>query len=213
MQQVLVYGDSLSWGIIPGTRERLAFHARWPGIVETKLNNSGLRVRLIEDCLNGRRTVWDDPFKAGRNGRDGLQQRIEICSPLALVILALGTNDLQFCHPFNDGWAASQGVAALVGEIRKAPIEPGMPAPPILIVCPPRAATPAGIIAPKFRGPEARWAGMAEAYAEVAATLGCQFFDANMVARVSPIDGVHLDADQHALLGAALAEQVRQILG
>lgn len=38
MQQVLVYADSLSWGIIPTTRQRLAFDARWPGVMENKLN-------------------------------------------------------------------------------------------------------------------------------------------------------------------------------
>jgi hypothetical protein len=69
---------------------------------------------------------------------DGLQQRIEICSPLSLVILMLGTNDFQFCHPYNDAWAAAQGIATLVHEIRTSPIEPGMPVPPILILCPPR---------------------------------------------------------------------------
>ena len=99
------------------------------------------RLRVIEDCLNGRRTVWDDPFKPGRNGLAGLAQRIEANSPLALVILMLGTNDLQSMHPHN-AWHAAQGIAALVNAIRTAPIEPGMPAPPILVVAPPPVETP-----------------------------------------------------------------------
>ncbi len=94
MDSVLVYSDSLTWGIIPNTRNRLPFDERWPGVLENALNARGLRVRMIEDCLNGRRTVWEDPFKPGRNGLQGLAQRIEIHSPLSLVILMLGTNDL-----------------------------------------------------------------------------------------------------------------------
>ena len=90
MQHILVYSDSASWGIIPATRRRLLFDARWPGVMELALQQSGRRVRVIEDCLNGRRTVWEDPFKAGRNGLVGLAQRIEIHSPLALVMLMLG---------------------------------------------------------------------------------------------------------------------------
>ena len=152
LKQVLVYSDSLTWGIIPNSRNRLAFDDRWPGVFENTLNRSGHRVRAIEDCLNGRRTVWDDPFKPGRNGRIGLQQRIEISSPLSLVILMLGTNDFQFCHPHNDAWAAAQGVVTLVDEIRKSPVEPVMPIPPILIVCPPLIISPQGPIAAKFRG-------------------------------------------------------------
>ena len=98
MLQILVYGDSLSWGIIPNTRLRLSFEERWPGVMELALGSAGLRVRVIEDCLIGRRTAWDDPFKPGRNGLVGLEQRIEIHSPLAMVIVMLGTNDFQAMH-------------------------------------------------------------------------------------------------------------------
>lgn len=46
MQQVLIYADSLSWGIIPTTRRRLAFDERLPGVVETKLNARHHMVRV-----------------------------------------------------------------------------------------------------------------------------------------------------------------------
>ena len=88
MIQILVYGDSLTWGIVPNTRRRLPFAERWPGVFEGALRDAGHSVRVIEDCLNGRRTVWDDPFKPGRNGLVGLAQRIEVNSPLALVVAA-----------------------------------------------------------------------------------------------------------------------------
>src|SRR4029077_15249292 len=137
---------------------------RWPGVLENKLNGLGHRVRLTEDCLNGRRTVWEDPFKPGRNGISGLAQRMEMHSPLALVILMLGTNDFQFSHPYNNAWSAAQGIATLVAEIRSAPIEPGMPVPGILVVCPPPIHAPAGSIAAKFAGAAGRCAGLAAAY-------------------------------------------------
>ena len=136
MKQVLVYADSLTWGIIPNTRNRLNFDARWPGVLEGTLNRNGIPTRVVEDCLNGRRTVWDDPFKTGRNGLDALAQRIEIHSPLDLVILMLGTNDFQSVHSFT-AWHSAQGIRALITEIRGAPIEPGMPIPKILVISPP----------------------------------------------------------------------------
>jgi lysophospholipase L1-like esterase len=46
MHQVLVYSDSLSWGIIPMTRNRLPFDERWPGIMERALTQSGKLVRV-----------------------------------------------------------------------------------------------------------------------------------------------------------------------
>ncbi|MBV8603332.1 MAG: SGNH/GDSL hydrolase family protein [Pelomonas sp.] len=210
-QQILVYADSLSWGIVPGTRERLAFDARWPGVLEAGLHARGRRERVVEDCLNGRRTVWDDPFKPGRKGLDGLAQRVEAQSPLALVILMLGTNDYQSTHA-NKAWHSSQGLAALVHAIRTAPIEPGMPVPPILIVAPPPITTPRGAIAPKFAGGEVRCTGAAEAYAQMCAETGCAFFDAGGVVHASPIDGVHLDAPEHLALGRALVAPVAALL-
>jgi lysophospholipase L1-like esterase len=207
MQQILVYGDSLTWGIVPHTRRRLPFAERWPGVFEQALLAAGARVRVIEDCLNGRRTVWDDPFKPGRNGLVGLAQRIEVNSPLALVVLLLGTNDFQVMHP-HDAWLSAQGVAALVRAIRTAPIEPGMTVPDVLVVAPPPITTPQGPIAAKFAGAAAKCAGLADAFATVAAEERCAFFDAASVTTTSAQDGVHLDAPQHAALGAALAAYV-----
>jgi lysophospholipase L1-like esterase len=212
MLQILVYSDSLSWGIIPNTRRRLSFDERWPGVLENELNAGRAgRVRVIEDCLNGRRTVWDDPFKPGRNGLVGLEQRIEACSPLALVVLMLGTNDFQSMHP-HGAWHSSQGLAALIRAIRQAPIEPGMPVPPILVVCPPKVGVPKGSIAPKFAGAEHKCVGLAEALEAVASSMGCAFLDAGRVIAASAVDGVHIDAPQHLDLGRAVAAVAAPLL-
>jgi hypothetical protein len=81
-----------------------------------------------------------------------------------------------------------------------------------LILCPPLISARQGPIAPKFRGAEERCAGIPEAYSEVASNLGCHYFDANTVTTASNVDGVHLDSDQHLMLGAALAALVHPIL-
>ncbi len=210
MQHILVYSDSATWGIVPATRRRLPFHARWPGVMELALNTSGGSVRVIEDSLNGRRTVWEDPYKPGRNGLAGLAQRIESHSPLSLVMLMLGNNDFQSMHPHTASHAA-QGVAALVDAIRRAPIEPGMPVPPILVISPPPIGTPRGPIAAKFVGAGAKCAGLAAAFREVAESLGCHYFDAAEATPASAVDGIHLDADQHRKLGLSLAAFLRSL--
>jgi lysophospholipase L1-like esterase len=211
MKQILVYGDSLTWGIIPGTRRRLQFGQRWPGILEAELVRGGRPVRVIEDCLNGRRTVWDDPFKPGRNGLTGIEQRIEVNSPLALVILMLGTNDFQWVHQNNASHSA-QGIASLVRAIRRAPIEPDMPIPPVLIVAPPPSGMPAGTMAEKFANARDKSAGLSSAYEAIAVELGCEFLDAGRTITASKVDGVHLDADQHEVLGHHLVDAVRRFL-
>jgi lysophospholipase L1-like esterase len=204
---ILVYSDSATWGIIPLTRRRLPFHARWPGVMEAELARTSKPVRVIEDCLNGRRTVWDDPYKPGRNGLQGLEQRIEIHSPLALVMLMLGNNDFQSMHP-HTAWHSAQGTLALIQAVRRAPIEPGMPVPPILVIAPPPMQSPRGPLARKFTDAPVKSAGLAAALEEVAATAGCFYFDAGRVTSASEADGIHLDEEQHLALGKALAQFV-----
>jgi len=63
--QILVYGDSLSWGIVPNTRRRLPFAERWPGVMERALTDAGHHVRVVEDCLNGRRTATVTDWSGG----------------------------------------------------------------------------------------------------------------------------------------------------
>ena len=64
MKTVMCYGDSLTWGFVPGTGERLSFEKRWPGVLQENLAGS---VRVIEEALNGRTTVWE----AANHGLEG----------------------------------------------------------------------------------------------------------------------------------------------
>jgi len=207
LDQILIYSDSLTWGIIPDTRLRLPFDKRWPGVFENYLQEKGTNVRVIENCLNGRRTAWSDPFKNGRDGSQGLAELIEICSPLKLVILMLGTNDFQSTHAIN-AWMSAQGAAKLVQLIRQAPIEPGMPVPEIMIVAPPEIVEPKGHIANKFQGAKERSAGLSMELEKISKEQSTLFFDTAIVTPASTVDGIHLDEDQHHLLGEALARDL-----
>ncbi len=211
MHHILVYADSLSWGIIPNTRQRLVFDRRWPGVMENYLHRNNVSVRVIEDCLNGRRTTLEDPFKPGRDGRDGLQEAVEMGSPLALVILMLGTNDFQSMHNHTT-WHSAQGMGALIAAVRQAPIEPGMPVPPILLIAPPPIQSPKGPIAPKFVGGDEKSRGLAAAYEQLARESDCHFLDAGTITSSSEVDGIHLDEPQHLALGKAVAEKVAEII-
>lgn len=205
MQHILIYSDSLTWGIVPNTRQRLAFDKRWPGVFEAKLHRMGKKVRIIENCLNGRRTAWSDPFKGGRDGSRGLAQVIEMHSPLDLIILMLGSNDFQCTHN-NNAWMSAQGMLKLLQIIRQAPVEPGMSIPEVLVVAPPPIIEPKGAIASKFIGAEKRCVGLADELSAIAEQMNTLFFDASMVTDASLIDGIHLDANQHEILGEAIAE-------
>lgn len=211
MKQILIYSDSLSWGIIPDSRQRLVFEKRWPGVLEILLNQKGNNVRVIENCLNGRRTVWADPFKEGRDGSQGLAQVIEMHSPLELVILMLGTNDFQDTHE-NNAWLSAQGIVKLIHIIHQAPIEPTMLTPEIMVVAPPKITNPKGAIANKFNGAELRDIGFASELKKVTEAYSVFYFDASTVTEASAVDGIHLDENQHLILGKAISNAVSEIM-
>lgn len=211
MKHILVYSDSISWGIIPLTRNRLAFDQRWPGILEINLNKLDKNVRVIEDCLNGRRTIYNDPIRPGRNGLLGLAQRIEVNSPLELIILMLGTNDFQVNHN-HEAIDAAKGMKVLIKTIRETQLEPGMKVPKILVIAPPAILEPKGDIAIKFQGGEKKCIGLAEAYKKLCIEEKCEFFDAGKVTTSSVVDGVHFDLDQHFIFGNAISDFVGKLI-
>jgi lysophospholipase L1-like esterase len=49
-------------------------------------------------------------------------------------------------------------------------------------------------------------------YADIAGTFGCYFIDAGKIIHSSQDDGIHFDAGEHAKLGKAVAEKVREIM-
>jgi len=211
MKHILVYSDSISWGIIPMSRNRFDFHQRWPGILENNLNKLGKDIRVIEDCLNGRRTMYEDPIRPGRNGLMGLSQRIEINSPLELVILMLGTNDFQANHE-HTAQDAAKGMKALINEIRQTSLEPGMLMPEILVIAPPPILEPKGDIAIKFKDGNKKCIGLAKVYEQLCIEQKCSFFDAGKITTSSKVDGVHFDLDQHLVFGNAISEYVGNLI-
>ena len=65
-KNILCFGDSNTWGYIPGTGERYAPEVRWPGVMAAAL---GAGYHISEDGLNGRTTGFDFPWADCRNGQ------------------------------------------------------------------------------------------------------------------------------------------------
>ena len=89
MKQLLCFGDSNTWGLIPKTNERYPWGVRWTSILQEKLQN----VRILEEGLCGRTTIFDDAYRKNRNGLESLPEILESNYPIDAAIIMLGTND------------------------------------------------------------------------------------------------------------------------
>jgi lysophospholipase L1-like esterase len=207
MLSVLCYGDSNTWGYIPGTAQRYPRSVRWPGLLQSHL---GAHFLVIEEGLNARTTVLDDPTKVGKNGLAYLRPCLDTHAPLDLVVLMLGTNDLK--HRFGMSPAdIGANVTTLLAAIAAGGTGAGLAAPPVLLIAPVRVG-PLTALADLFAGGEEKSRKLGPVYREVARLNGTHFLDAAEVAEAGPVDGVHLDDQGHAKLARAVAVAVRAIL-
>lgn len=209
MKTILVYGDSNTWGYIPGTEaERYAHDVRWAGVMRAELGGD---YRVIEEALNGRTTAWDDPLMADRNGRTFLPMVLDSQAPVDLVVIMLGTNDTKHYFGFSANDIAL-GAASLVQFVKESMAGPGKRPPEVLLVSPVTIVESDQPFGHKFDDAIETSRGFAASYREIAEQLDCLFFDAAVVAIPPETDGIHLDADGHSSLGQAMAQFVSQHL-
>lgn len=207
---VVCFGDSNTHGFDGTTRGRFPRAVRWPGVVARELAGFA---HVVEEGLNGRTTIWEDPFETGRNGRAYLLPCLRSHAPVAAVVIMLGTNDLKAVHRLQPAQVA-QGAGSLVSAARQSLAGPDGGPPAVLLVAPP----PLGEVMAAselwgFGAAREASRSLPPLFREAAAQTGAAFLDAGELVAVDPADGVHLDAAGHAILGRAVARDVRRLLG
>jgi lysophospholipase L1-like esterase len=211
MKSILCFGDSNTWGAATVARPdgRYAPDERWPGVLRAELSSGWL---VIEEGLNGRTTVNDDPVEGiEKNGSRYLLPCLSSHKPLDVVVIMLGTNDLK--ARFNkSAWEIAAGVGRLVDIVKTTPaVGRGGRLPEILVVCPPPMQDSLPGYAEMFAGAQPKSKEMALHMRRTAKANSVHFFDAGVVIQSSKVDGFHLDPDAHLAFGKAIAAEVAGI--
>ena len=93
--RILCYGDSNTWGYIPGSdHKRYSEKERWTKLLQSKL---GKDFEVIEEGLSGR-TMFSEDERFGKEGRNGfsyLKPCLETHDKIDIFVLMLGTNELK----------------------------------------------------------------------------------------------------------------------
>lgn len=211
MTTILAYGDSLTWGSCPETGNRHPASHRWPEVLASLLGDD---VKMIVDGMRGRTTGYDEYLAdCDRNGVRLLPSVLYTHAPVDLVIFLLGANDMK-PHICGTALGAMQGIRRLV-QIAKNHTQglAGYHRAEVLIVAPPSLVeTDDEELGAMFEGGVEESNKLAALYAKLAAEEDVTFFDAGSVAVASPLDGVHLDAENTKNIGAALAPVVTKLL-
>ncbi len=210
MINVLCFGDSNTWGAVPvktyGVNLRYQLEARWPSVMQKAL---GAHWHVIAEGLPARTTVLADAV-GGEHfaGLGYLKPCMLSHTPINWLVVMLGTNDLKRQFDLEPQDVAegldrvlieAKGVADLTGDALKT-----------LVVCPP-PLTETGVFATMFRGASDKSRNLAGPLEVVARKRKAAFLDAGKIIVSSKTDGIHLEPDQHDLLGKAVAAALTRL--
>jgi len=219
MKSVLCYGDSNTFGAKPVEFDileepvlladlRYPEDVRWTGVLQKELGGD---YKVIEEGLCARTTTLDDPIEGiHKNGKPYLQPCLETHSPVDLVILMLGTNDLKYKYHLS-AFDIGLSITVLLDIITKSTVSKDGTAPKTLLLAPP----PIGkltYLKELFEDSVEKSKEIAVYFARAAKRFGCDFMDAGKIISTSELDGVHYSADSHKKLGEALAKKVKEMI-
>lgn len=209
MINILCFGDSNTFGTNP-SGGRWPREKRWTGILQQRL---GSDYYIIEEGLGGRTTSTEDFLEPDKNGSRHLPVALRSHSPLDLVILMLGTNDMKqrFSLLPQDIAAGAARLGRIVQTYDYGPI---YPVPQVLLISPIHLGQ--GIERSVFTGfaPSAVEVSqkLASLYQAHAQANGWLFLDAATVAEPSAKDMLHMEDTSHMALALAIEKIIRQNL-
>ncbi len=203
MKQILAFGDSNTWGLIPGTSpyERYPRGVRWTSILEKRLGN----VHVVEDGLCGRTTTFEDEYRPGRKGICSLSATLKDYSSLDFAILMLGTNDCKSFFNLSAG-AIGKGIEECLDVLEKY-LEPQR----ILLISPLNLGKD---VWREDKDPDFSIKSVTvsrqlkDVYRDIARKKGVNFMAASDVVEPSEIDNEHMDAESHRKFANAVAEKL-----
>lgn len=208
-KRILIFGDSYTFGKVPAGG-RFSNNVRFAGIVQ---ENLGEKYEVIEEGLRGRFLSGENPFFPYRNGLEQFGPIFGSHVPVELLILFLGTNDANSKGP-DIMEEVVRGYDSYFETVRWWCKHFDVSEPKVMIMIPPNIEEEKSyeIFKDIFKGSDARVRELRTCLMKYAEDHKIPMFDCDAVVKVSPVDGIHLDADNNKRLGKALAKSISYIL-
>jgi len=206
MESILAFGDSNTWGLIPGAKnyKRYPWEVRWTGILQKKCKEN----RILEEGLCGRTTVFEDELRPGRRGVSSLPILLESHQPLNAAVLMLGTNDCKSVYGAS-AHTIGKGIELCLNELEKY-----ISAERILLVSPIFLGD--DVWRPE-KDPEFQQQSievsheLKQIYQEIAGRRGHGFLAASDYAQADEADNEHLNDKGHEAFALAVYDKLKEM--
>lgn len=202
MRQILCFGDSNTYGYIPGTGKRYTNKERWTGLLQQSLRNNA---EIIEEGVVGRTTVYEDARRPGLNGSELLPGVLKNHTSLDTIILMLGTNDCKTIYHASPE-EIGNGIEYLLNQIKES-----APAAKIILISPILLGERVWEkeFDPEFNRNSVEVSkGLKRVYSSIAKKYGADFLAASDYANPSEVDQEHLTVEGHRSLANALTKKL-----
>ncbi len=204
MKRILCFGDSNTWGYIPGTGslQRFSERERWTSLLQQRL---GPEYKVIEFGLCGCEASGKHTnIYFNTDAQSIYSSVLAASSPVDMVIIMLGTNDLKTVNEWKQGDTAA-GIKKLIDTTR-------ILAPQVKIVL----AAPILLDERIVTDPDFTIAAVEDSkncaaeVAELAKSENLAFFDTNAFVHDRGSDGCHFTAESHASFADGICGMFRE---
>ena len=198
MKKIICYGDSNTFGYNPKDGSRFDENIRWTSLLQ---KNLGSEYEVINEGMCDRTGFVNNPkgflFSAPKHFSEFMAKFEKI----DLLILWLGTNDLQFQYDISIG-AIENGLERLL-KIAKEKVKQIILIPPVelseKILC--------GEFNYQFDSVSINKSKITgKIYKQLADLYSCKIFDVNKIVKPSDIDGLHYTGNSHRIIANKLSE-------
>ena len=201
MKKILCYGASNTFGFNPIDDSRFNASTRWTALLQKNLIDS---YEIIEEGMCDRTGFVDNPKGFLYSSQRHLPKFLSKSEKFDIIILAIGTNDLQF--QYNIGFNAVQrGLAALIKTAQEK-ADKVIIIPPVIL----NENILNGYFKIQFDETSiTKSRKIGTIYRKLSNALNCCYFDINKTALPSDTDGLHYDETAHKIIADKLAEFIR----
>ena len=202
MKKIICYGDSNTFGYNPSDGTQYDENTRWTSILQNKL---GTEYEVINEGMCDRTGFVNNPKGFMFSAPKHFPKLISKSEDIDLLVLWLGTNDLQFQYDISMG-AIEKGLENLI-KLAKEKVKNIIIIPPV-ILSEKVLEGPFNFQFDNVSVVKSRKIG--RIFRQIDNIYQCGYFDVNKITTPSDIDGLHYDENSHKIIGEKLAEFVRE---
>ena len=202
MKKIICYGDSNTFGYNPKDGSEFDENTRWTSVLQKNLQNDYI---VVNEGMCDRTGFVNNPKGFLYSAPKHFPKFIAKSDNIDLLILWIGTNDLQFQYNISIG-AIEKGLENLI-NLAKEKAKNVIIIPPVIL----NENILKGDFSYQFDDTSiVKSRKITRIYRQIASANNCSYFDINKITSPSELDGLHYNENSHKVIANKLSEFIKE---